>query len=211
MNCQKIEKLMLLEQSGELAGDEQRAIEEHVATCSSCQRYREELPVLLNLATSSQVSDGPAPSVIEAIEREAARRASRVIAFPRPALQLLAYAAAAAFLVGGWMLLNRNAGSVDDGVRIVREDHQPSGDPAVAMGTAADLSALVAMLTDDTESESLEAIETAQDRERVIEVLANQLLRLQGIEPDDELLGDPLLPPDLSVLPRPSDSAQLTG
>jgi predicted anti-sigma-YlaC factor YlaD len=211
MNCQEIEKLMLLEQSGEGTPEDAGTIEQHVASCTACQRYRDELAAILSLAEAAEPSDGPAPGVIAAIEEEAARRATRVIRFPRPALQWLAYAAAAALLVGGWLLLTRNAERVNDPTRMVHQGAQPEGNPMSSMETAADVSVLVAMLADETDSDMVEDIEMAEDREQAIKVLARQLLRLQGINTDEDLLADDLFQPDLSAFPPTHVSAPVTS
>jgi len=211
MNCQKIEKLMLLEQTGEGTAENAGTIGQHVASCTACQRYRDELAVILSLTEAAEPSDGPAPEVIAAIEKEAARRAMRVIRFPRPALQWLAYAAVTTLLVGGWLLLTRNAGRVNDPTRMVHQGTQTEDSPMLSMEAAADVSVLVVMLADETDSDMVDDIEMAENREQAIKVLARQLLHLQGINMEEDLLADDLFEPDLSAFPPTHVSVPVTS
>jgi len=66
MNCNDIEHLLLLAQSGELNEKEFKTLEEHVDTCDACQRFENDLDGITKLAQQSLPADaGPAIEPIE--------------------------------------------------------------------------------------------------------------------------------------------------
>ncbi|MBN1268831.1 MAG: zf-HC2 domain-containing protein [Kiritimatiellae bacterium] len=111
MNCEKIQREILLEQSGELSARKRRRLLEHVSTCETCRQYREDA-----LRVSAAARESAPPAEVSAFTLERIRQAAieqarpprhpRVAQAPfvilwRPAL---AAAAAALLLLAAWLV-----------------------------------------------------------------------------------------------------------
>lgn len=113
MNCKECRDSVLLADSNELAAGELNALHAHLATCPACSDYAEESSSVTELSRSTAV-EGPSPFVLNRIMAEARQqlaRPKRLMFFPRPVAQALAWAAALAVVLGGWLVLSNRQGT----------------------------------------------------------------------------------------------------
>ena len=185
MNCNDIEHLLLLAQSGELNEKDFKKLKEHVESCDHCQRFESNLNGITKLAQRSLPAGEPTEASLAAIrlagQNEAARR-------PRlffPSLRIAAYAAAVLGFVAGWIIL----GSDNRAER------------------AEELSAILAMVEESEPLENDALMESVSNEE--LKELARQLLRMEGLLTDDlldtTLPSSPSGPPPTTLRWRSTD------
>lgn len=102
MKCRRSEKLVLLQEAGELAAKLEGALSTHLHGCESCRRFQLALVESRNVF---QPLEEPSAAVLDTIKREARKRAAEPsaakILYWKPAL-----ATAAAVLVGLGLFLS---------------------------------------------------------------------------------------------------------
>lgn len=162
MNCMEFEKLILLQDSGELADRQRDALAGHLAGCGDCQRKQSDLALMRNAMRLSSVS-APSPAVMETIRVAAHRHTMRN---PRklspPWRGILAAAASVALCFAS--------------LRLLTPRH--SGETMAANSAATEIVSLVALVMgNDTSLENYTG-------ESEMAVLADQLLILQGMKMD---------------------------
>ena len=163
MNCKRMEQWVLLAASGELSAGRARKLDAHLSVCHGCRQYRESAAAL-----SAQAADGfctaqPDALVMARIRAEAARRVAdhRVILFRRPAIQVLAYAACLAIILGVWR-------------------HVAVDEPAKRVDGAR---AIVALVSDSVLEQS--ELHAAQEEDEALQALAADLLLMEGLSVDE--------------------------
>ena len=72
MNCEHIQKLILLEDSGELSERHCSAMAAHVEKCADCRSFRQ---MLVDVRTATRPVAEPSENVLNTIKREARKRA----------------------------------------------------------------------------------------------------------------------------------------
>lgn len=118
MNCESCERLILLEQTGELGGREQRRMGEHIAGCHACQAYRQGLEPL-RVEVHAALDIPPVTNVLlkrihEALAADAPNRAhagdtGRLHDLLRPRVWIPLAAAASLALLAGLQILRPSA------------------------------------------------------------------------------------------------------
>ena len=93
MNCKMIDRWMLLSESGELSAREQQMLDEHLAGCPRCADLQAATLATLRQARDVLPTGEPEARVRATLRTAAAERAGgrRLIAFRRPALQVMAF------------------------------------------------------------------------------------------------------------------------
>lgn len=173
MNRSELERKILLAQSGELAPAEKAELEQLLAESDENMAIKEELDDLLLQAQGAFVSAEPSPEIISNILSEARESAGRHRAFfTRPAVRLVACAAALTVAFTGWFAM------------------LPGKEEPDQVGQ---LQALVAMVSDEEIQENAATGELEEER---IRALARQLLIMEGftteeIVSEEALLWDP--------------------
>ena len=172
MNCTHIEKLILLQDSGELSGRQRQDLNGHLAECAACRQSRADLHLLRQVLKEAPASLGfPAPEILKSTREAAARHALRT---PRslsiPWRGILAAAASLAICLTSLKFIAT-----------------PSVAPSLADHSAAtEIVPLVAMVMGNESSQ-----ENYSD-ESDMTILADQLLILQGMKVDsrNDLMDD---------------------
>ncbi|MBN2301596.1 MAG: zf-HC2 domain-containing protein [Lentisphaerae bacterium] len=112
MNCLEFEKKILLAQSNELPDSELKLLREHIESCERCMAYERNLNAIMSVSQRTLSAGEPSRRVMNII-RDAAndrlRRSAPVWFMRSPWTQVLAYAAAIALVVGGWMMMSNEA------------------------------------------------------------------------------------------------------
>ena len=168
MNCEDARKKLLLDDAGELAARGRNAVAAHLEQCSDCRCYRDDLKLLARAARRALATPEPPGEVLMRVRAAAEALAARrhVIVFRRPLVRVLAYAAALALVVGGWLLLPLETEVGDHGVRHVQT--------------------LMAMVHGGLDSE--EAEEVVEDA--ALRALARELLIIEGFVADESSAED---------------------
>jgi anti-sigma factor RsiW len=189
MTCDRAERWILLDQSGELPARRGRKLAAHLAGCARCRAFREALGTLSAAGALALRDAAPGAAALARI-REAAAAAQAESGFGRwrlPAYSVLACAAALALLLGGWLRF----GPTRESDRI-GEIHA-----IVALVSAQELPEAEASAADDPEAR--------------LRALANALLAVEGlaVETGDDLEWPDAIPaagPEPTALqPRSSD------
>ena len=172
MKCDDIEQLILLAESGELPPDRRREIDDHMASCARCSRYREEAGEITRLAAGSLPAE-PSPFLVSRILAYAGSRSAhspRVLAWiPHP--RLLALAATLLVAACAWVTLFRPGKS----------------DPVT------DVHTLAALMSVETETDTGIPVSLGSPSEDALRALARELLRVEGFAADEFLEQD--IPP----------------
>lgn len=165
---QEMTDKILLAQSEELLAGEQAELEEHLAGCEDCRRFRRDLETISAQAAQALPAGEPSPFVLPAIRSEAERRlrAAPTLRFVLPALRVLACAAALLLLLAGWQTVTAG--------RHTQRIHD------------VDAILTVASLTEAAPHPEAD-IEAATGREEKLRVLARQLLQMEGLGNGNEL------------------------
>lgn len=164
MNCTDMERLVLLQDSGELTQDQQQELAKHLAHCPSCRDWHADLTQLhMSFAAEMNQRPGPSQKTMDSIHRAAMQRHKPImLVFTRPWPIAIAAAASLTFLL---TTLRFSAG------------HQATAHvDAAQAGVATEIIPIIALITGS------ESTPSEQDRnEPDITVLANELLRLQNV------------------------------
>jgi len=163
MNCQDMEKWILLSVTGELSPGRLSRLEAHLAGCQHCREFRARTTGIMEQVQTGIPTPEPNALVMSAIRAEAARRAptGRVVLFRRPVVQALAYAACLAMVVGAWF-------------------HFYPEEPVVHREKTR---AIVGLVSDDVlEQEETGAV---QEDKEALHALARDLLIMEGLSVDE--------------------------
>lgn len=161
MNCNEIEKLVLLRDSGELPLPRQQELESHLRDCPACRRLQDTLlTVRQEIRTSPVFRSEPAQAVLASI-RIAAQAHSRrqPMAMPIPWRGLLAAAASLMLCLAGMAIFTRG----------------PAGVPVAKGRTATEILPLAALVMGNETTTETYTGKSEND------AVAEQLLRLQGM------------------------------
>ena len=164
MNNDEIQKMILLDQSGELSEARKRELKNILSLNPDASAYRNVLLNVVDQARDSLDADGPSPEVIKAIAEAGEARVApqHTLFFPRIAIHALSYAAVLAVMIGGWFLF-----AIDDrGKRILEMQ-----------------SLMVAV---NIEELSQEDSVSGHEDERDLKSLARQLLIMEGLSFDED-------------------------
>lgn len=111
MNCNRFQKDILLNSSGELSQKGQQTLSKHLADCDSCRNYRDQMLTDVK-AMGDLLPSGEPSSTVMAHIRERAQEATeepRAILFPKPFMPALAAVAACLVIIGGIWIAMRPA------------------------------------------------------------------------------------------------------
>ena len=178
MNCEHIQRYMLLAQTGELTERESRDAEAHASSCADCRAYRAELDQVVLLARRSLPAGEPSAATMRSIRAAAAGR-RKVWTLTQPALSVLAYAAVLVLALGAWFVFprpqNASAG------RLSERQARISG-----------VSAILSL----AEQEAVRSGEPSRvSDEEALRALAKQLLLMEGLGAE-ESIDESALSPD---------------
>ena len=166
MRNDKLEKMILLCQSGELTDLQTQELNKALSSYPDARAYRDSLKLVVDQARESLPAGNPSPGVIRAIraagEAHVAKR--RTILFPPVLIQGFAYAALLAIVIGGWFLFVRD----DRSDRILEIQ--------VLIDAAADVEELLPQDAVPSDKEDPELL-----------ALARQLLLMEGLDFDDDV------------------------
>jgi hypothetical protein len=158
--CEHMQRSLLLEQSGELSAAEREHLACHLRVCPACRAYRTDLAAMAELAAGAAAVRPAAPVMERVLQEAQTARPRGILSFDVPVYRYAALAAALLVIVTGALLLRGTT----------REDRIQT------------LSAMVAMIEEDTQAE-------LGDGEEALRTLARQLLVMEGLD-DDEWLTD---------------------
>lgn len=115
MNCDEIERKILLSGSCELSVSDEKKLNEHLAGCEKCRAYKQSSMLILEAARRNMPVSEPSALVVARIlsAAEAARGRGRILLFPYPALQMLASVAALVLVLAGGTLMFRDDGRTE--------------------------------------------------------------------------------------------------
>jgi hypothetical protein len=167
MNCNRWQRQILLVQSGELDDRDRAALDAHVSACAGCRAFLDAATDVTTLARPVLRTDGTRDVNLVPIREEAGRLASGgiLIRLVRPVyVQVTACAAALLLAAGVWFLLPAGRRATD-----------PIHDVGTLMSMVSDAhGGAVGVPTQGSESARLQ-------------VLARELLRMEGLSADDIL------------------------
>jgi predicted anti-sigma-YlaC factor YlaD len=165
MNCERYRNDILLADAGELAGQAQYALAEHLRDCTACNAFSESLSISMQSARQVLSTEATAPSSMVSIRHAAERQDQhRLLWFPTPIARVAAIAALFVIMVGAtWVTVSpkqRRAGL-----------------------QVQELSAMVAMVSDAvSDNETTSAM--IEDSEN-LQAVALQILEMEGFAVDD--------------------------
>jgi len=163
MSCQEMQSQWLLKMSGELADEQVRRLDAHLASCAACRQEAALLSRMVSSAKFAAQRGQPSPAVLARIEA-AGRARLETVAWQRQVFRRWVPAAAAALLLVGVGLQQRYSARLD----------------AVRSGRV-----LAALVSDNGSDASLEW--SSSGRHAELQQLAQQLMALQGIGEENEL------------------------
>jgi hypothetical protein len=168
MNCEAMQRKILLEASGELSAREARALAGHVAACERCRAWRAEAGAAHSLMELAAVDRIPGPAVVARIVAAAEeRKGARTLALPPRIAQALACAAALLVAAGVWLVL----------------PHKGRSDRIT------ELHALLATVADGKAEQSDPHAEGSGEQD--LQRLARQLLLMEGFGADEIIVEEP--------------------
>jgi hypothetical protein len=164
MNCDEVQRRILLARSFELPYDAERSLDNHIDGCEECRAYRDDMQAIVSAARIALPHGHPSAATLSNIRAKATDQLNRpaVIAFPGIAVRVLAYAAAVVIAVASWQLMS----------------------PAVTtpVDSENNIGAILACLQEDSYAETEDYSETSNGSE--LDELARQLLMMEGLSVD---------------------------
>ena len=159
MNCDKWKMQILLAETGELSGDEQEAIDKHLASCDDCRSYLADSKSIVAAAGEALPNPAPSAAVMASIRARARDHISpKTLSLSVHTMRIMAYAAALTLIVGGLYFINSR-------------NHDFRADT---------FSAIISATTSD--DDSMDVAYSAEDE------LAEQLLQLEGFNTEDSFI-----------------------
>jgi len=175
MNCSKVEQKILLAESGELSDRETEKLISHLSSCRRCEQYRQNVRQIVAAAREKLPDGNLKPNVMTAIhvaaEKETAKKSTGfmpqgvILQFRRPAIRMLACAAALMLIACGLFMLSPGNGT---------------------SGRIDDLNAILAMVSEEDDFGALQYQGIAEP-ENQLKMLADQLLAIEGFAVDESI------------------------
>lgn len=193
MNCKTYKNQILLEASGELNAKETDALQNHIKSCSECRNFAATMNIVTQSYCSIESDIAPHPSVMVNISQAAEKNLKKheLLWFPTHIVRLTAYAATLMFVAGA-MYLTITPPSQPYPSEIYSESNEAA--------RISELSAMVALVSDQTEADSEEGYITEESDS--LEEFAQQLLEMQGFAVDDMFDDEAML--NLFAVPDPT-------
>ncbi len=153
MNADEIKRKILLAESGELSAHDTARLRKRLDADEEARRYSTDTRRMTRVAREVLPAGDPGPVAMARIREAAGERALPRPLFFRPAVQVLAYAAALALIVCGWFALAPGTRTPSDRIaemhtilEIVAEDELPAAATEAEPGEDARLAALARQL-----------------------------------------------------------------
>ncbi len=163
MNTDEIKRKILLAESGELSAHDTVKLEKQLGSDAEARQYRADTRRMTKVAREALPTGVPGPAAMARIRKAAGRHAAPRPLIFRPAVQVLAYAAALALVVSGWFALAPATRTQADRI--------------------AEMHTILEMVAED-ELPALEVQATGEE-DAQLAALARQLLIMQGLSGDD--------------------------
>ena len=162
MNREKIERMILLAETGELSETDRLRLEQLLATSEDGRAYREDMLRIVTASGAAFSGSDPRPATVARIRAAARDGVRRPMAVFNPlVVQSLAYAACLALLLGAWFTL------------------RPNGE----LARIHEMSAILTMVSEELPEEEVDLEGSEKDQE--LRALARQLLIMEGLAADD--------------------------
>jgi hypothetical protein len=206
MECEEAHCLILLADSSELLPLKAAELETHLSSCANCRLYRDIATDLISCARKHLPADGPDEVVLARIRTAAQEQISGAgLEFRHTIVQLLAYAAVLALLVGGWFLLSTTKQPAG------RDNHPDTAASAKSeqIGHINTIANALSEFSYNQEQELNEQQNGATKKQNINE-LAHQLLILEGLASEDAT-DDEVIVPDVELLPTDLRSSNTSG
>ena len=101
MNCNEAQLNILLKDSGELSGIQQKDLDIHLNSCEDCVRYSKTNLKIMDMAIQAMPENGPSAGIIDNIKKQA-QPIRRPLIFRRHIIQWAAAAALVLIVLGNW-------------------------------------------------------------------------------------------------------------
>lgn len=163
MNTDEIRQKILLDESGELSARDTARLRKCLDSDGEARRYSADTHRMTTMAREALPTGEPSRAVLARIGAAARERSVPRHLFFRPAVQVLAYAAALALVVSGWLVLG--------------PDTRTHADRIVEMHT-------ILEIVTENELPSME-VEGTPEKDAQLAALARQLLIMEGLSGDD--------------------------
>jgi anti-sigma factor RsiW len=163
MKTDDIKRKILLAESGELSVQDAARLEKRIGVDAEAHRYRADTRRVTKVAREALPTGDPGAAAMARIREAAGERAGLRPLIFRPALQVLAAAAALALLVSGWFAFTPATRTHTDRI--------------------ADMQTILEIVAED-ELPAVE-VETTGEEDAQLVALARQLLIMQGLSGDD--------------------------
>lgn len=168
MERDRVYEMILLADAGELDNADRAELDAALAADPELADYARDLGRLRDLTVSS-APEGPSEAVLQRISEAAQPR--RVIAFPVPAMQWAAAAAAVVLIVAG------------AGFLVLGPPEAEMVAPSGALAQAERAESMTAIISIVSDEEDTDAVIDGSGEEH-LKALAAQLLRFQGLDPE---------------------------
>ena len=107
MNCNEAQLNILLRDSGELPGNQQKDLDIHLNSCEECSQYSKTNQEIMDLAIQNMPDDGPSAGILENISLQAQPIPRRTLIFRRHIIQWAAAAALVLIVLGNWTFTSK--------------------------------------------------------------------------------------------------------
>lgn len=102
MNCKQAQLNILLKDSGELSGNQQKDLDIHLKGCEYCAKYDKTMQSVMDLAIQNMPDNGPSDEILDNINKQAKAVNRRSLIFRRHIIQWAAAAALVLIVIGNW-------------------------------------------------------------------------------------------------------------
>ncbi len=166
--CDKVNELILLEDSGELSRDEAQELGKHLEQCPDCDAYRNDVSALMDESRNALPGGMPSEESVAKVISFADSDKGHVVFFTSPWRIAAGIAAVLAIALGSFL-------------SVYTPNNSSSNDGGYGIG---DVQIMVALASDGnvaTPSEDSDLTDEAQ-----MKALAKTLLKLQGFEMEEQ-------------------------